>query len=335
MTTELGGKAYKGTILFADIIGFTAMSEAMSPTDIVSKLNRYFTIMQKLIHAHGGSIDKFSGDGVMAFWGVPHAGEQDTRDAVFTALQMQKHLWAFNLELKTEEQQPVYMGIGMNTGEFIAGNVGSEAMIEFTLIGDQVNLAARIEHLAGRYQVLVSEATWQHIKHLSSGIQLPAVLVKGKSQPITAYSVRGLQDPQGDTCALLLPCHILDADKNQVGYGMITGSKQIKTELQLRFHTDAMLKRGQVLTLQAAISEYHEPLLFSAQVRTCCTGTHGNRCTYTEAILADIRGEQFTAFLTPGSCLSSTYTWEELRRNLSSRIGFTPSKIGNTSASTT
>jgi adenylate cyclase len=315
VTTALGGKAYQGTILFADIIGFTAMSEAMAPADVMGKLNRYFTIMQKLIHEHGGSIDKFSGDGIMAFWGVPRTGEHDESDAVFTALQMQKHLWTFNLELKAEEQHPVHMGIGLNTGEFIAGNVGSEDQIEFTLIGDHVNLASRIEHLAGRYQVLVSEASWQRIKHLGCAIQMPPVLVKGKSHPITTYSVRGLQHAQHHSYALILPCHILDADKSQVGCGLITGGQYIKMELQLRFNTNATLKRGQVLTLQVAMGEYHEPLLFSAQVRTCFTGMHQDCCTYTKAILSDIRGEQLTAFLTPGSCLATTYTWEDLRRS--------------------
>jgi adenylate cyclase len=315
VTTALGGNAYQGTILFADIIGFTAMSEGMSPADVMGILNRYFTIMQKLIHEQGGNVDKFSGDGLMAFWGVPRAGEQDESAAVLTALHMQKHLWTFNLELKAEEQQPVHMGIGLNTGAFIAGNVGSEDKIEFTLIGDQVNLASRIEHLACQYQVLVSEATWQHIKHLSCGVQMPAGRVKGKSHPITTYSIRGLQHPQRDSYALALPCHILDADKNQVGCGMVTGGKRTKTELQLRFNTDATLKRGQVITLQVAMSEYHEPLIFSAQIRTCFTGTHNGRCTYTKAILADIRGEQLTAFLTPGSCLSTSYTWEDLKRS--------------------
>jgi hypothetical protein len=85
--------------------------------------------------------------------------------------------------------------------------------------------------------------------------------------------------------------------------------------LQLRFNTDATLKRGQVLTLQLAMDEYHEPLLFSAQVLTCFTGMHQDRCTYTKAVLSDIRGEQLTAFLTPGSCLTTTYTWEDLKRS--------------------
>ena len=175
VTAALGGAAYQGTILLADIIGFTAMSEKLPPARVVAKLNRYFSIMQKVIYDHGGNVDKFNGDGLMVFWGVPRAGAHDESDAVLTAIRMQQKLWPFNLQLCAEGQQPVHMGIGLNSGEFIAGNIGSEDKIEFTLIGDTVNLTARIEHLAGRYQVLVSEATWLPIKDLVCAVRLPPV----------------------------------------------------------------------------------------------------------------------------------------------------------------
>src|SRR5438105_3580162 len=136
VTAALGGNAYHGTILLADISGFTAMSEKMPPARVVAKLNRYFTIMQKVIYDHGGNVDKFYGDGLMAFWGVPRSGGHDESDAVLTALCMQQKLWPFNLQLCAEGQQSVHMGIGLNSGEFIAGNIGAADKIEFTLIGD-------------------------------------------------------------------------------------------------------------------------------------------------------------------------------------------------------
>src|SRR2546428_2497416 len=192
VTAALGGDAYPGTILLTDIIGFSAMSEKMPPAQVVAKLNRYFTIMQKVIYDHGGNVDKFNGDGLMAFWGVPRAGAHDESERVLTAIRMQQKLWPFNVQLCAEGRQPVHMGIGLNSGEFIAGNIGSEDKIEFTLIGDTVNLTARIEHLAGRYQVLVSEATWLPIKDLVCAVRLPPVLVKGKSHPVTLYSIRAI-----------------------------------------------------------------------------------------------------------------------------------------------
>ncbi|MGE3542083.1 MAG: adenylate/guanylate cyclase domain-containing protein, partial [Candidatus Tectimicrobiota bacterium] len=211
VTAALGGSAYHGTVLMADIIGFTAMSEKMAPAQVVAKLNRYFTIMQKVVYDHRGNVDKFNGDALMAFWGVPRADEHDMNDAMLAAMRMQEKLWPFNLQLCAEGQSLVHMGIGLNTGEFIAGNIGSEDKIEFTLIGDTVNLAARIEQLAGRYQVFVSEATWSPVKELVCAVRLPPTLVKGKSAPVTVYSIRAIYDRFHDHWAMALPCRILDA----------------------------------------------------------------------------------------------------------------------------
>lgn len=172
VTTALGGSTYRGPVLFADIIGFTAMSEKMAPVQVVAKLNRYFSVMQKVVYAHGGNVDKFNGDSIMAFWGVPLPRSHDDSDAVLTAIRMQEQLWPFNMELHTEGQQPIHMDIGLNSGEFVAGNIGSEDKIEFTVIGDTVNLAARAEKLAGSSQVLVSEATWLPIRHMVCAVRL-------------------------------------------------------------------------------------------------------------------------------------------------------------------
>ena len=248
VTATLGGDAYQGTILLADIIGFTAMSEKMPPARVVAKLNRYFTIMQKVIYAHGGNVDKFNGDGLMAFWGVPRAGAHDESDAVLTAIRMQQKLWLFNLQLCAEGRQPVHMGIGLNSGEFIAGNIGSEDKIEFTLIGDTVNLTARIEHLAGRYQVLVSEATWFPIKDLVCAVRLPPMMVKGKSHPVTLYSIRAIHDRHQGGYALALPCRVLDAQGNCMGHGILTGSSPGDPGHGLVFNTGLPLASGATLT---------------------------------------------------------------------------------------
>ncbi len=316
VTTALGGNSYRGTILFADIIGFTTMSEAMAPADVLAKLNRYLTIMQKLIYENGGNVDKVNGDGVMAFWGVPQTDGQDENNAVFTALQMQRHLWSFNLDLQTEGQQPIHMGIGLNTGDFIAGNIGSEDKIEFTLIGDHVNLASRIEHLAGRNQVLVSEATWEPIKHLVSAVQLPPLLVKGKSTPITIYSIRSMQSLQQGGYIMALPCHILDEKGQHIGRGIITGCTPLNTGLCLRMSTHMPLERGSVLNLQMETVEYHKPFLCALKVHSTLTGAHSGGCSYTKAVLTDMQeqDEEFSEFLMPGSCVATTYTWNDLKR---------------------
>ena len=313
VTTTLGGDAYQGTILLADIIGFTAMSEKMPPGQVVAKLNRYLTIMQKVIYDHGGNVDKFNGDGLMAFWGVPHSSVYDESDAVLTAIRMQQKLWPFNLQLCAEGRQMVHMGIGLNSGEFIAGNIGSEDKIEFTLIGDSVNLAARIEHLAGRYQVLVSEATWTSIKELVCAVRLPPVLVKGKSQAVTMYSIRAIYDRRQGEWALALPCQVLDARGNTQGHGILIGSNPGAPGHGLAFNTAMPLTPGDTLTLQWAMPEYDEPLLLTTLVTACTTIHHEGACSYSQALLTIIDGAAATAFLTPGSCLTATQTWRPKR----------------------
>jgi adenylate cyclase len=316
VTTALGGNNYHGTILFSDIIGFTTMSEAMSPADVLAKLNRYLTIMQTLIYENDGNVDKVNGDGIMAFWGVPNTGEQDERNAVYAALQMQRHLWAFNLDLTDEGQQPIHMGIGLNTGEFIAGNIGSQDKIEFTLIGDNVNLAARIESHAGRNQVLIAESTWEPIKHLVSAVQLPPLVVKGKSTPITVYSIRSMQNRQQGGYVMSLSCHILDEKGRHAGRGIITGCMRLNTGLCLRLSTPMPLERADVLNLQMETVEYHKPFLCTVKVHSALIGTHSGGSPYTKAVLTDIQDqdEEFSNFVTPGSCVGTTYTWNDLKR---------------------
>jgi adenylate cyclase len=312
VTAALGGAAYQGTILLADIIGFTAMSEKMPPARVVAKLNRYFTIMQKVIYDHGGNVDKFNGDGLMAFWGVPRAGAHDASDAVLTAIRMQQKLWPFNLQLCAEGRQPVHMGIGLNSGEFIAGNIGSEDKIEFTLIGDTVNLTARIEHLAGRYQVLVSEATWLSMKDLVCAVRLPPLMVKGKSHLVILYSIRAMHDRRQGGCALALPCQVLDAQGNCMGHGILAGSSPGDPGHRLVFNTSLPLASGDTLTLQGVMPEYDEPLQLTTLVTSCTTMRHEGACSYSQALLTVTDGAAAT-FLTPGSCLTATQTWRPTR----------------------
>ena len=312
VTAALGGDAYQGTILLADIIGFTAMSEKMPPARVVAKLNRYFTIMQKVIYAHGGNVDKFNGDGLMAFWGVPRPSAHDESDAVLTAIRMQQKLWPFNLQLCAEGQQPVHMGIGLNCGEFIAGNIGSEDKIEFTLIGDTVNLTARIERLAGRYQVLVSEATWLAIKDRVCAVRLPPVMVKGKSQPVILYSIRAIHDRRHGGCALALPCQVLDAHGTCMGHGILTGSSPSASGHCVMFNTSLPLASGDALTLQWVMPEYDEPLRLTTLVTSSTTIRHEGACSYSQALLTVTDGAAAT-FLTPGSCLTATQPWRPTR----------------------
>ena len=289
------------------------MSEKMAPVQVVAKLNRYFSVMQKVIYAQGGNVDKFSGDSIMAFWGVPLPGPHDDSDAVLTAIRMHEQLWPFNMQLHTEGQQPIHMGIGLNSGEFVAGNIGSEDKIEFTVIGDTVNLAARAESLAGSYQVFVSEATWLPIQHMVCAVRLPPLEVKGKSQPIIFYSIYAVQDRFQGGYALALPCRILDAAGTVIGPGILTGSPEASPGQRFLFSTPRSLMPGDSLTLQLALREYHEPLRLTTTVDTCAPAEHDGSATYTQAVLTTTGGEAASAFLTPGSCLSARAAWRPKR----------------------
>jgi adenylate cyclase len=314
VSPELGGNLYRGTILFADIIGFTAMSERVTPAQIVTKLNRYFTIMQKVIYENRGNVDKFGGDAIMAFWGVPHATAQDEHDAVLTAIQMQEKLWPFNLEMSSEGQQPIHMGLGLHSGEFIAGNIGSEDKIDFTLIGDTVNLAARIECLAGRYQVFVSEATWRAIRPLACAVQLLPVLMKGKAHPVTVYSIRAIHDRCRGGYAMALPCQVANAHGQHVGHGMVTYWLPSETQSTIHVNTDTPLTTGMTYVVHCQLPEYHEALTLDAVVETVVAIRGATLCPYTQATLRTIARRPAQAFFTPGSCVQTTRGWENLER---------------------
>ena len=188
---EVGGRSCTGTAFFSDIIGFTRMSEKMKPADVVDRLNRYLHVMEEIIFRHGGTVDKFGGDSIMAFWNVLVAREGAVLAAVSAAMEMQNALFSFNYTVGGELlKSPLGMGIGLNTGEMVSGNMGSDQKIEFTVIGDAVNTAQRIESKAGRGQVFVSEATFKQIKKQVSGVKLPPVEVKNKSGLVQMYSVR-------------------------------------------------------------------------------------------------------------------------------------------------
>ena len=190
---KLGGETKSGTVFFSDIIGFTSMSEKMTPGQVVTKINRYMKYMVDLVFKYNGSVDKFIGDCIMAVWGVPLPMDEDAVAAVTAAVEMQNALYLFNTELAAEDESPLHMGIGLNSGSFVAGNMGSERRMEYTVIGDNVNLAQRLESKAGRGMILVSETTWEQCHNKALCCKLKPTGLKGKAKPVVTYCVRGVQ----------------------------------------------------------------------------------------------------------------------------------------------
>lgn len=187
---KLGGVNQTITVLFADIRGFTTLSEQAKPEKIVNLLNRYFTAMSEIIFKFGGTLDKYIGDGLMAIFGAPTATPNDAPNALQAAVEMQKRLLILNKELQNEGFPEVKIGIGLHTGEATIGYIGSEIRSEYTAIGDTVNLAARLESNSLPGQILISEATARLCQNLFPFIGHKPLLVKNRLQPVTLFEVK-------------------------------------------------------------------------------------------------------------------------------------------------
>jgi adenylate cyclase len=191
---EVGAREHV-TLLFSDIRGFTTISENMEPDRIVSMLNRYFSLWSDVIFKYDGTIDKFVGDAVMALWGAPLRVEDHARKAVLAACEMVHRLPELNRELEAEGYQPLHIGIGINTGEAILGNIGSERKLDYTVIGDTVNLASRVEGLTKQYacDILITEFTYEELGGEVPCLPIDEVKVKGKDIPVKIFKVEHRQ----------------------------------------------------------------------------------------------------------------------------------------------
>lgn len=191
---ELGGEVRICTVMFADIRGFTALSERLSAPEVVKLLNAYLDRMVDVIVRNGGTIDKFIGDAIMATFGVPvpRSVEADAQAAVRAAIEMSEALDAWNAERAHTGEPPLGIGIGLHTGPVVAGNIGSSKKTEYTVIGDTVNTASRIESLTKTLseRILISAATFEQVKSTAACTSLGAVEVRGKSRPLDVYAVR-------------------------------------------------------------------------------------------------------------------------------------------------
>jgi class 3 adenylate cyclase len=186
---KLEGERRRVTILFADIRGFTTISEKMLPEEVVSMLNEYFSSIIDIIFRYGGIIDKFIGDAIMVIYNAPLTQDAHELRAILSGIAIQKIIYEINEKRKTEGKIPVEMGIGINTGDAIAGSIGSEKRMEYTVVGSEVNLAQRIVSKSGKGQILISESTYDPVKDFVKVSALESITVKGVENPVAVYSV--------------------------------------------------------------------------------------------------------------------------------------------------
>jgi len=187
----LGGKSIETTILFSDVRNFTTVAEELGPSGTVTLLNEYFTLMVDCIQAHGGMLDKFIGDAIMAAFGLPVAHDDDPDRGVKAAIAMIEALFEWNARRAADGRKPIDMGVGINTDLVVAGNIGSPKRMDFTVIGDGVNLASRLESACKTYRarILVSEHTHRRLRGVYRSREIDRVIVKGKTEPVAVFEI--------------------------------------------------------------------------------------------------------------------------------------------------
>ena len=192
----LGGINAEATVMFTDVRGFTTITEEYGAQGTVSFLNDYFSLMVDCITKEGGMLDKFIGDAIMACFGLPMSHEDDPDRAVRASIEMIKTLWRWNQDRSSKGLKVVDMGIGLNTDTVVSGNIGSPKRMDYTLIGDGVNLAARLESACKSYfaRILVSESTVQKLKGTYRLRAVDLVVVKGKTQPVKVFEILDYHD---------------------------------------------------------------------------------------------------------------------------------------------
>lgn len=185
------------TVLFADLRGFTALSESMDPGSLVEILNGYLTVMSRAITAHRGHVSKFIGDGIMAIFGALEPNPWQTIDAALAALAMREALAGYNAKLESQGHRPLALGIGIHRGLAVAGVIGTPELMEYTVIGSTVNVASRVEELTRHFlaDILLTEEAKAALDPRFDVRALPPAAVKGLSIPVSTYALEGFAGP--------------------------------------------------------------------------------------------------------------------------------------------
>jgi adenylate cyclase len=192
---SLGGTKKELTILFSDIRNFTTISESLPPEEVVQLLNEYLAEMTSIVFKYHGTVDKFIGDAVMAFWGAPLPQEDHALLACRCAIEMIETVEALKVRWHAMGRVTFDIGVGLNTGEVIVGNIGSQQRMDYTVIGDNVNLASRLEGVNKQFHthIIIGEQTYAKVQHVVEVRSLGGVKVKGKEIEVGIFELLGLK----------------------------------------------------------------------------------------------------------------------------------------------
>jgi adenylate cyclase len=186
-----GGEVKNLTVMFSDIRDFTTLSEGLTPDELVNLLNEYLTVMTDILFRHLGTLDKYIGDAIMAFWGSPYPQEDHAYRACCCALEMITGLEELNRKWEEKGGRRIAIGVGLNSGPVNVGNMGSDKRLAWTVMGDNVNLASRLEGMTKQYRsrVIISESTYEQVAHQFVAREVDRIRVKGKKKPVVIYQL--------------------------------------------------------------------------------------------------------------------------------------------------
>jgi len=238
---RLGGQRKEMTVLFSDIAGFTTISEKLKPEVLAQFLNNYLSQMTQIVFFHSGVLDKYIGDAVMAFWGAPLDEKNHALLACKTALAMQEAIEHIKKEWETIGISDFGVRIGVHTGDMVVGNMGSNLRFDYTLLGDNVNLGSRLEGINKEYgtKIIISEATYHHVKDAVVARRIDTVAVKGKALGITIYELRGLKKDNNEEEHFL---HNFEKAQSMYKQGKFKESQKAFLVLEKEYPNDMPIK---------------------------------------------------------------------------------------------
>ncbi len=260
---SLAGSRRRVTVLFSDIRGFTSLSEKLTPEEVVEMLRDYLTTMTEIVFKYGGTVDKYIGDAIMALYGAPFDQPNHAEQAVRTALEFQEQVKVLSERWEAKCGARLRNGVGINTGEAVVGTIGSQQRLEYTAIGDTVNLASRLEGLTKDFlsPIVVSQSTYEEVRHLFYSRYLGEVKVKGKEIPVKIFAVEKEEGRQAARAFLEAPLTIVDEDVSITAF-MVDLSR---TGVAAR-NLPKRISPNRIVGIQITLPGVPEPLVLDGRV---------------------------------------------------------------------